>query len=168
MVDILKNLKLKDGLTEGDCLRKINDAIHEDFVEDDVSSGEIVYIAIGNEPAEKLFNELFEGATFQDYKDYFDQDGSWEGKACDIAMMLSYMPILSDDVYYSVKKREFYIKLDCEDRKGDKCSTRDYGPNQYKYPCYKCCFGCSHAIEMSCTFVCPKVEEHYYPEEEQK
>lgn len=110
MEDVLKNLKLKEGLTEDDCIKKINNAIQEDFIEDDVDSEEIVYIAIGNKSAEKLFNELFEGATFQNYKDYFDQDRTWKGKACDISMLLSYIPVLSDDVYYSIKNKKLYIK----------------------------------------------------------
>lgn len=105
MNDILKNLKFKENLIEDDCIQKINNAIHEDFVEDNVDSDGIIYIAIGNEPAEKLFNELFEGATFQNYKDYFDQDSSWENKACDISMMLDYIPVLSNNVYYSTSKK---------------------------------------------------------------
>lgn len=108
MNDILKNLRFKEGLTEDDCIEKINNAIHEDFVEDDASGDEIIYIAIGNESAEKLFDELFEGATFQDYKDYFDQDRVWEGKACDISMMLNYIPVLSEDVFYSINTKNFY------------------------------------------------------------
>lgn len=56
----------------------------------------------------------------------------------------------------------------CEDEQGGICTARDYGPNQYKDPCYRCCLGCGGAIEMSCTFVCRTVAEHYYPEEEPK
>jgi hypothetical protein len=56
--------------------------------------------------------------------------------------------------------------FECENRKDGKCSTRDYGMNQYKHPCYQCCYGCDHAVNMDCTFVCSKVAEHYYPEEE--
>ncbi len=54
----------------------------------------------------------------------------------------------------------------CGSRKHDKCSTRDYGLNQYKDPCYHCCLGCKGAIEMSCAFVCTVVAEHYYPDME--
>ncbi|MDF2891224.1 MAG: hypothetical protein K0R80_1591 [Clostridia bacterium] len=54
----------------------------------------------------------------------------------------------------------------CESRNDGNCSTRDYGQNEYKNPCYKCCLGCKGAIEMSCTFVCSQVAEHYYPDVE--
>ncbi|MDF2609064.1 MAG: hypothetical protein K0R92_538 [Lachnospiraceae bacterium] len=57
-------------------------------------------------------------------------------------------------------------KAFCENIKDEKCSTRDYGPNQYKEPCYECCLGCAGAINMECNFVCTKVAEHYHPEDE--
>lgn len=57
-------------------------------------------------------------------------------------------------------------KAFCENIKGEKCSTRDYGANQYKAPCYECCLGCAGAINMECNFVCTKVAEHYHPSEE--
>jgi hypothetical protein len=60
-----------------------------------------------------------------------------------------------------VKDKPFY----CESRKDGYCTSRDYGGNQYKDPCMKCCYGCKHAIDMDCSFVCPEVAEHYYPEE---
>lgn len=56
--------------------------------------------------------------------------------------------------------------LQCDSHKAGMCSTRDYGMNEYKDPCYKCCLGCEHAINMGCLFVCHTVAEHYYPEEE--
>ena len=60
-----------------------------------------------------------------------------------------------------MKNKPFY----CEARKEGYCTNGDYGGNQYKDPCMKCCYGCKHAIDMDCSFVCPEVAEHYYPEE---
>jgi hypothetical protein len=54
----------------------------------------------------------------------------------------------------------------CETRIDGNCSTRDYGPSEYKEPCCKCCLGCKGSVEMSCSFVCNQVAEHYYPDME--
>jgi hypothetical protein len=56
------------------------------------------------------------------------------------------------------------MDFSCDFVKNHMCSVRDYGLNQYKNPCYNCCFGCKHAVEMDCNFVCTKVAEYYYPE----
>lgn len=56
-------------------------------------------------------------------------------------------------------------QFSCDYIKEHMCSVRDYGANQYKDPCYHCCFGCKHAVEMDCLFVCNKVAEYYHPEE---
>lgn len=58
------------------------------------------------------------------------------------------------------------MTFSCEDRKDGMCSTRDYGWNKYENPCYHCCFGCKHAVEMTCSIVCPIVAEYYCPEDE--
>lgn len=69
------------------------------------------------------------------------------------------------DKFDVVKKNIEPEKFTCESRKDEMCSTRDYGLNQYKDPCYHCCIGCNNAIEMTCSFVCPLVAEHYHPSE---
>ena len=57
------------------------------------------------------------------------------------------------------------MDFSCDHVKEHKCSTRDYGLNQYENPCYNYCFGCQHAVDMDCSCVCPKVAEYYHPEE---
>jgi hypothetical protein len=61
----------------------------------------------------------------------------------------------------TMKDKPFF----CEAEKDGYCTSRDYGGNQYQDPCMNCCYGCKHAIDMDCSFVCPKVAEYYYPEE---
>jgi len=57
------------------------------------------------------------------------------------------------------------MDFSCDYVKEHMCSIRDYGMNRYKDPCYHCCFGCKHAVEMNCLFVCNEVAEYYHPEE---
>jgi hypothetical protein len=73
-------------------------------------------------------------------------------------------------VYLCCGKSEYTLEqnqsIEIEIQDGDcMCSTRDYGLNQYKDPCCYCCIGCNNAIEMTCSFVCPLVAEHYHPSE---
>jgi len=57
------------------------------------------------------------------------------------------------------------MDFSCDYVKEHMCSIRNYGINRYKDPCYHCCFGCKHAVEMDCLFVCNEVAEYYHPEE---
>lgn len=108
MIDLLKNLKLKPGVTLDLALEKFNEALSE-FIDYDADSGELVYIVVSNKAAEKLFNELFEGASFQQYKDYFEIDEIWGNRGCEITSMFSFMDeILTDDIFYDVENKKFY------------------------------------------------------------
>lgn len=92
------------------------------------------------------------------------------GQKCKIGdfpiIMTFTKPESIDVVINQLKQAKADIVLQCDSHKQGMCSTRDYGENEYKNPCYKCCLGCSHAINMDCSFVCNTVAEHYYPEEE--
>lgn len=108
MGSLLKNLKLKSGITLDFALEKFNEALTE-FIDCDADSGELVYIVVSNKAAEKLFNELFEGASFQQYKDYFEIDEVWGGEACEITPMLSFLDALlyEEDIIYDIKNKKF-------------------------------------------------------------
>jgi hypothetical protein len=108
MINLLENLKLKSGITLDFALEKFNEALTE-FIDYDVDSGELVYIVVSNKAAEKLFNELFEGASFQQYKDFFEIDEIWGNIGCEITTLFSFMDeILTDDIFYDAKNKKFY------------------------------------------------------------
>lgn len=108
MATLLKNLKLKSGITLDLALEKFNEALSE-VIDYDTDSGELVYIVVSNKSAEKLFNELFEGASFQQYKDYFEINEICGNSGCEITGMFSFMDeILTNDIFYDAENKKFY------------------------------------------------------------
>jgi hypothetical protein len=90
-----------------------------------------------------------------------------ECKVGDFPVIMTFAKAESIDVVINqLKQAKADMLLQCDSHKQGICSTRDYGLNEYKDACYKCCLGCSGAINMSCSFVCDKVAEHYCSEEE--
>ncbi|MDI9208103.1 hypothetical protein MT361_05995 [Clostridium butyricum] len=99
--------------------------------------------------------------------DIGDVKAGQECKVGDFPVIMTFTkPESIDVVINQLKQAKADMLLKCDSHKAGMCSTRDYGANEYKNPCYKCCLGCSHAINMDCSFVCNIVAEHYYPEEE--
>lgn len=95
-----------------------------------------------------------------------DVKAGQECKVGDFPVIMTFTkPESIDVVINQLKQAKADMLLQCDNHKAGVCSTRDYGQNEYKNPCYKCCLGCSHAINMDCSFVCNIVSEHYYPEE---
>lgn len=71
------------------------------------------------------------------------------------------------DITFEEWKKLTFKDFYCESLKDGLCSTRDYGLNQYENPCYNCCFGCMHAVNMDCSFICSQVAEYYHQSEEE-
>ena len=87
-------------------------------------------------------------------------------KVGDFPVVMTFTKAESIDVVINqLKQAKADMLLQCDDHNAGMCSTRNYGYNDCENLCYKCCLGCSHAINMDCTIVCGVVVEHYYPEE---
>lgn len=124
----------------------------------------ITHTVFKNEDIEKYLSED-EKKQLQDIKDKLACHRIADGKKINNYIICNQDEPYADGVLHLILLGE-ERKVFCENIKGEKCSTRDYGPNRYKAPCYECCLGCAGAINMECNFVCPKVAEHYHPSEE--
>gem|GEM_PF-2918623 len=92
----------KEGLTEEYCINRINEALKA-YIDHDADSDGILYIDIKREDAEKLFNDLFENATFDDYKETYIEE---ETEGCDIVPMWGLLcDIVGEDVIFNSKTK---------------------------------------------------------------
>lgn len=99
----------KTGLTEEQCIKRFNEAL-KSYVDSDADSDGIIYIEIERTEAEKLFNDLFENATFSDYLEIYDED--MDGTTCDITPMWGLLcEVIGDDVYFNKKTKELFKEV---------------------------------------------------------
>lgn len=110
----------------------------------------------------------FSNQTSREINAVGDVKAGQECKVGDFPVIMTFTkPQSIDVVIRQLKQAKADMILKCDSRKEGNCSTRDYGMNEYKDVCYKCCLGCGGAINMSCSFVCNKVAERYYPVDEE-
>gem|GEM_PF-2414243 len=100
-------IRLKEGWTETKIINRLNEALK--FYEDsDCDSDGIIYITITKSEAETLFNDLFEGVTFEEYIAEHCQEDA-EGEECDIAPMTSYFDdTVGENLIFSIGGKVFY------------------------------------------------------------
>lgn len=119
----IQKIKLKDGWTEDKVIERLNKAL-EFYVESDFDSEGILYLDIDFRAAKQLFEDLFEGTSFEKYTQYYDAESLnlCCPCQCNIVNMLYFLN-LSDNVRYSSKKNKFYkdkdmkvsVKIPCND-----------------------------------------------------
>ncbi|MFC0903938.1 hypothetical protein ACFHWD_04430 [Clostridium sp. MT-14] len=119
-----KRIKLKDGWTEDKIIERLNKAL-ESYVESDFDSEGILYLDIDFRAAKQLFEDLFEGVSFEEYIKYYDAVSvdSCRSCQCDVSGILPFINILGDNVRYSSKQNKFYkdkdmkvsIQIPCND-----------------------------------------------------
>lgn len=96
----------KSGLTEAQCISRFNEAL-KTYIDHDSDSEGILYLEINNEEAKKLFCDMFENATFEEYLETYIDDPNIEG--LDIVPMWGLLcDIISEDIHFNSKTRELY------------------------------------------------------------
>lgn len=109
VLDLRENVTImtpKQGLTEDDCIKKFNKAL-KNYLDSDSDEDGIIFIEIEIEEAERLFNDLFENATFTDYLETYEIDT--EEKVCDISPMWGLLcNVISDEVLFNRKTKELF------------------------------------------------------------
>jgi len=104
--DELPVMTPKAGLTEKNCIERINEALKLGYVDYDSDSDGMLYLEIETKEAERLYNDLFENGTFEDYLNTYEDDTK---AGCDICNMWGLLcNIISDDVQYNFKTHELY------------------------------------------------------------
>lgn len=102
---ITANVRLKSNWNEEKIINRLNSAIKNCNY-----NKELKNMQVEVDEAKKLFNDLFEGADFNEYIDFFDE--SIEEGACDIIYMFGWLrDSISRNVRFNFKDRSF-IKVD--------------------------------------------------------
>lgn len=107
MIKVLDYIKMKNEFTEEEYINLLNKA-PVGFVEEEVLKNEVLTLFIESSKAEELFNELFDGMSYGEYRELFKQDEKYGEDVCDIVIMIYLINNIGDNVSYHISRKEFY------------------------------------------------------------